>query len=303
VERILVIGASGFVGKHLVRALGEAGRAVRCLTRNPQRVADLVGPACEVVRGDISDLGSLQLALNGMDAVYLTLHTLSPQPASPGQDFMEIERQGLENVAAACRAQGVKRVVSLTSLGIGPGATNTWTRGRWEAEQMLMSCGLDVTVLMPGQIVGRGGHGFDAMEGQAKRRVAVVMGNGHRLWRNIAVGDLVYYLVGVLDDPRTYGQRYEVGCDDVLSYHEMVDLTAALLGEPRPFKFDLPGWLLVALAPLVESRAGLPKGALKGLFGGPAVDMIGDPLPIRNLLPRQPLSYRRAVEVALARPL
>ena len=298
-KNILVVGASGFVGGHLVRALVEEGRTVRCLTRNPEKVAALVGPRCEAVQGDISDPSSLLQALEGVDAVYLTVHTLSPQPASPGQGFMEIEFQGLENIVAACHTRGVKRLISLTSLGIGPQATNPWTQGRWKGEQRLMASGLDVTVVMPGQIVGRGGHGFDTMEAQARRRVAVVMGSGRRPWRNIAVEDLVYYLVGVLDDARTYGHRYEVGCDDVLTYHQMVDTAAEVLGRPHPFKIDIPGWFLVALAPLIEGRSGLPPGALAGLFGGEATDMVGDPDPIRALLPRPPLSYRRAVEAAL----
>lgn len=90
-ETILVIGASGFVGKRLTRALLAAGYAIRCLTRDPARLQDLAALGCEIVQGDIADLSSVQRAMDSVQAVYVAIHTLSPQPASPvGQRFMAV---------------------------------------------------------------------------------------------------------------------------------------------------------------------------------------------------------------------
>ena len=81
-KKILVIGAFGFLGSKIAGALFKDGYAVRCLARNPSRVQDLAKRGCEAVGGDISDLASMQRALESVQAVYISIHTLSPQDAS-----------------------------------------------------------------------------------------------------------------------------------------------------------------------------------------------------------------------------
>ena len=297
---ILVIGASGFVGKPLARALLSDGHAVRCLARTPARVQELADAGGEVAVGDISEAASMQRALAGMDAVYISIHTLSPQPASTaGQGFVDVELTGLQNIVAACRANGVRRLIYVTFLGVAPDSPSAWVRGRWQAEQLLLGSSLDVTILRPGQIVGVGGQGFDMMVGQAKKSVAVMLGSGQQKWRNIALSDLVYSLVGVLGDPRSYGHAYDVGCDAILTNDQMVDITADLLGRRPPRKLHLSPKLLSTFAPLIERLAKLPAGAISGFADSMGSDAVGDPLPLRALLPRPPLSYRDAVARAL----
>jgi uncharacterized protein YbjT (DUF2867 family) len=299
-KKILVIGASGFVGRRVAQALRADGYEVRCLARSPARVQDLAQAGCEIVQGDISDPASMQRALEAVDAAYISIHTLSPQHANTvGQGFMDVEMNGLQNIVAACRTNDVRRLIYVTFLGAAPEGPSAWIRERWKAEQFLLSSGLDVTVIRPGQIAGVGGQGFNMMVGQAKKRVAAVLGSGRQKWRNIALDDLVYYLAGVLNDPRAYGHCYDVGCDDVLTYNQMIDIGAEVLGRPHPSKVHLPPALLGTLAPLIERLSKLPKGSMKGLVDSTKADAIGDPMPIRALLPRPPLPYRQAVERAL----
>jgi uncharacterized protein YbjT (DUF2867 family) len=300
-SRVLLIGASGFVGRCLARALVADGHAVRCMVRTPAKVTDLAGAGCEIVQGDMSDADSVSAAMGSMDAVYVTVHTLSPQPASSaGQGFMDVETSGLRNIVTACLEEGARRVIYLTSLGTDVNSPRVWLRERGRAEQFLLTSGLDATVIQPGQIVGVGGHGFNMMVSQAKSSVAVMLGRGNQKWRNIAVDDLVYYLVGVLDDPRTFGQRYDVGCDDILTNDQMVDVAADVLSKKHPLKLHIPRPVTATLAPLIERMAKLPKGAMSGLIESMKDEATGDPTPIRQILPRPPLSYRDAVERALA---
>ena len=81
-EKILVIGASGFVGRHIVEGLLADGYAVRCLSRDPARVEDLARLGCEIVKGDMSDLVSMQQALDSVSAVYVSINTIVPQPGN-----------------------------------------------------------------------------------------------------------------------------------------------------------------------------------------------------------------------------
>jgi len=299
VRTILIIGASGFVGRRTAQALLAGGHAVRCLARDPARVQDLAALGCEVVKGDVSDLASLEAALASVQAVYISIHTLSPQPGSTaGSRFMAVELEGLQSIVTACRMHAVRRLIYVTSLGIAADAPSEWLRERWRAEQFLLGSGLDVTVLRPGMIVGAGGRGFGMMASQAKKSVAVGLGGGQPM-RSIAVDDLVYYLVGVLDEPRAYHQCYEVGNDDVLTNSQMLDIAAEILGRRPPLKLKIPPALLGALAPAIERAGKLPKGAMTGFVDSLGADASGDPRPIRLLLLRALLSYRQAAERAL----
>ena len=301
-KKILVLGASGFVGKRLAQAALAEGYSVRCVVRNPAKVQDLAQAGCESVQGDILDIASMQRAFEGVEAAYISIHTLSPQPSGAmGQDFMDIETQGLKNIVTACRETGAHRLVYVTFLGTAPDGMSAWIRGRWEAEQFLLKSGLDVTVIRPGQIVGFGGQGFNLMASQARKSIAMTMGSGKQKWRNIALDDLIYYLLGVLNDERANGQCYDVGCDDILTTDQMIDIVAEALGRKRPIKIHLPAPLLSALAPLIERMSKLPNGSIRGLLDSMQEDAIGDPTAIRALLPRPPLSYRKAVEQALSK--
>lgn len=300
-KTVLIIGASGFVGGHLARALLAQGYAIRCLARSPERLQSLADAGCEVVPGDISDAASVQRAANGVEAVYISIHTLSPQPGSGsgGARFMEVEKTGVQNVIAACRSCGVARVVYVTSLGMSPDARSEWLRERWHAEQLLLASGLDATVIRPGFIMGVGGRGFDTVVSSAKQRLTLTLSGNSPRMRCIALDDLMYYLVGVLDEPRAFGQAFDVGNDDVLSSNGRINRTADFLGRRRPAKIRVPMALLGALAPLIERVAKLPPGALKGFVDGLKADGIGDPLPIRAILPRPLLSFQQALERAL----
>lgn len=298
--RVLVIGGSGFLGRRVVRALLADGRPVRCLARDPARVQDLSDAGCEVVGGDMLDAGSVERAVAGVGAVCVSVHTLSRQAANgSGQDFMGVERTGLQHIVQACRTHGVRRLAYVTAIGVAPDAPSAWLRGRWETEQLLFASGLDVSVLRPGMIVGRGGTGFDVVLSGARRPVAVALGSRTRRFRTIAVDDLASYVVDALDDPRAIGHAYDVGSDDVLTTDQMIDLAAEHLGRRPPVTLHLPARVLGLAAPLIERLGGLPRGAVTGLVDGADVDMAGDPTAARTTFSRVPRSYRQALDAAL----
>ena len=297
-KKILVIGASGFIGRALSTALLAAGYAVRCLARDPAKVAELASAGCEVVSGDIADPAAVERAVAGVKAVYISIHTLSPQPGSPpDQRFMAIEQAGVQNVITACRASGTRRIIYVTSLGTAADAPSEWLRERWQTEQQLLSSGLAATVIRPGFIVGVGGGGFDALVRQAAPTPTAGAGADEpKRMRPIALSDLVYYLVGALDEPRTYGQGYDVGSDEVLTMNQLAAVIAEVRDRrPAPAPVALPS----PPPPPARPPRALPPGAMEGFVDSMKVDLIGDPLPMRQVLPRPLLPYQAAVERAL----
>lgn len=297
---VLILGGSGLVGGRLAQTLLARGGSVRCLARHPYRVADLAAAGAEVEPGDMLDPIAVRRAVAGAAAVVIAIHTLSPQPGSDGRTgFMDIERRGLENVIKVCQTSSVRRVVYVTSLGIAPEAPGAWLRERWQAEERLLASGLDATVIRPGHIVGIGGQGFDAVVKAARRRLAVTVVGDRPLFRTIALDDLTEDIAGVLGLSAAYGQRLDVGSDDVLSVNQMIDIVASLLGRKAPVKLRVPRPLLRAMAPIAGRIAGLPPRAFPAFVAALDADSIGDPGPIRTLLPRRRLSFREAAERAL----
>jgi len=273
---------------------------VRCLVRNPDKVRELSELGCEIVKGDLSDLSSLQHALHSMDAVYISIHTLAPQHKETADlGFMDIEMNGLKNIVEGCKMHLVQRLIYVTSLGISADKKDAWTSGRWKTQQYLLNSGLNVTVIQPGMIVGIGGQGFNMVLANAQKKTAFVVGNGRNKFRCIAIDDLTYNLIGVLNEPKAYGQCYEVGSDDVLKGDQLIDAAAEVTGHRHPRKIHIPLALLRFAAPLIERIAKSPKGSIKGALDGLGADLIGDPSAIRTILTRRPLSYKEAVERAL----
>jgi uncharacterized protein YbjT (DUF2867 family) len=295
---VLVIGATGFVGGRVVAALRADGYAVRCMARNPDRASGLADDGAEVVRGDLVDAEAVDRAVDGTAAVVLCFHTLSPQPrAGAEQGFVEVETVGVRNVISACRTHGVPRVLYVTSIGVAVDAPSSWLRGRAAVEGELFKSGLDVTVLRPGMIVGRGGQGFEAVVRGATRSVTVGIGSQAQRFRTIAVDDLARDLVNLIDRPESFGVAFDVGSDDVLTMKQMTALAARSVGRRPARTLVVPAALLRTAAPLIERVTRMPRGAVRGLLGdGPAVDLVGDPRPIRAVLGRKDRSFAAAVD-------
>jgi len=297
---VLVIGATGFLGRRVVSGLTADGHRVRCLVRDPRRAADLLADRVEVVRGDMLAAETVSAAAQRARAVIVCVHTLSPQPGrQAGHGFVDVEAAGAGNIIDACRAKDVSRLLYVTSIGVASDARSSWLRGRARVEELLFTSGLDVTV-RPGMIVGHGGDGFGMVERGARRRAAVLLSSPRQRFRTVAVDDLARQLVALLGDPRSFGRHFDVGSDDVLTIDEMLDLAAEHLGRPHPAKVHLPRSVIARIAPAIERAARMPPGAVRGFVGeGSDADMIGDTTAIRALLDQPPWPFREAMAQAL----
>ena len=296
---ILVIGATGFVGRHLSLGLLERGLLVRALVRDRRRAGTLLPAAIELVAGDMADPAALDAALRGVRAVYVAVQTITRAQGPGAGDFAKAELRGLSEVAAACHRAGVRRLIVVGLIGTQAEAANALVRARARGEALLFGSGLDVTVIRPGLIVGRGSVGFDGLLAAARRRVAVIRGGGRQRWRPIGSDDLVAYLEGLLEEPASYGRAFDVGTDELVPYDALVDATADALGRPHPRKLHVPLLALRPLAGLLERMRGLPTGGLRAGLDHLGDDLVGDPVPIRQLMPRQLLSYRAAAARAV----
>ena len=221
-SRVLVLGASGYIGSSLVPALASAGHRVRAASRHREVLEGRDWEGVELVEADALDPASLRRALEGVDAAYYLVHSMAA-----GQDFPRIDHQAAENFRDAAAACGVGRIVYLS--GLQPeDAPSRHLASRLETGEVLRQGPVPVTELRAGMIVGPGSAAFEVLRDLVYRLPVMVTPR----WvqsrsQPIALSDLVAYMVRCLQVPETAGGTYDVGGGDILTYQEMMQIGRA----------------------------------------------------------------------------
>ena len=212
--RILLTGATGYVGGRLLKALEADGRFVRCLARRPENLVGKVGDATEVVRGDLLARDSLARAMADVDVAYYLVHSLG----SSG-DFEAEEQAGAQNFADAARAAGVSRIIYLGGLGAADDEMSPHLRSRWRVGEILRTSGATVIEFRASIVIGSGSVSFEMVRALVERLPVMITPR----WvsvpaQPIAVNDLLEYLQAALTIPADDSRIFEIGGADVVSY-------------------------------------------------------------------------------------
>lgn len=227
--KVLVAGATGFVGSRLVKALADAGHEVRALTRRPEEYA---GPGT-AVGGDVADADSLAPALAGCEAAYYLVHSLD----SP--DFAERDADGARTFGRAARAAQVQRIIYLGGLGEADSSgqdgkgLSPHLRSRQEVENLLAEAGVPVTSIRAGIIIGHGGLSWELMRQLVAHLPVMVTPRWVRTKAQpVGLADVVRYLTAVLDLPETVGRVYEIGGPEIMTYETAMHRIARVRHRP-----------------------------------------------------------------------
>jgi len=288
--KVLVAGASGFVGRRLCPALIEAGHEVQAMTRRPESYEG--GGAA--VFGDVHDPKTLRDALAGCQAAYYLVHSLD----SP--DFERKDADAAWAFAEAAAAAGLQRIVYLGGLGDDDDDLSAHLRSRRGVEQLLGSAGVPVTTLRAGIIVGHGGISWELTRQLVEHLPAMITPRWVRTrTQPIAIDDVVRYLVGVLELPEAADHAYDIGGPEVLEYVTMMRRVAQIQGRPflvMPVPLLTPqlSSLWLALVTDVDTQTA------RALVDSMTNEVVVRDDSIRPLVPFDPMGYDEAVRVALA---
>ena len=191
--RILLTGASGYIGGRLLTRLQRRGSGVRCLARRPEFLRPRVPSGAEVVAGDVMERGTLTAAMTSIDTGYFLVHSL----AAPGR-FEEMDRLGAANFADAARAAGVRRVIYLGGLGESASGLSPHLRSRQEVGEVLRAHAGDTEVVefRASIVLGPGSASFEMIRTLVERLPVMVTPRWVSvLAQPIAIDDVLAYLV------------------------------------------------------------------------------------------------------------
>ncbi|MBA3303631.1 MAG: SDR family oxidoreductase, partial [Acidimicrobiia bacterium] len=294
---VLVTGATGYIGGRLVPSLVEAGHKVRCVVRSPGKLDDLPWrPSVEVVKGDADDEASMTRAMEVVDAAYYLLHSMG----GGHDDFAARDRRLAETFRDAAAVAGLRQVIYLGGLGDDDDDLSAHLRSRHEVGAVLAEGPVPVTELRAAIIIGSGSASFEMLRHLTEVLPVVIAPRWVRTrCQPIAIGDVLHYLVGVLDCEGARGRVLDIGGPDVITYWAMMQVYAGVAGL-RPRR----GLPVPLLTPSLSSHwVGLVTPIPAGL-ARPLVDSLTNEVVVRNhtvedLVPHETLPVPRAIELAL----
>lgn len=235
--RVMVTGATGFVGRHVLRELVTKGHMPVCLVRDRNRfleqAAELGKDRYEAVGGDLFDDQALAQSLAGADACVHIVGIIFERPLLC-QTFERIHVEGTRRVVEACKAAGVKRIVHMSALGTRPNAASAYHQSKWRAEGIVKDSGLDWTIFRPSIIHGPDGEFMRLMKSfvsetvvpafgifPAPMPVIPYFGDGQHKLQPVSVRDVAECFVSALSKPGTVGKIYELGGPEAMSWKEL----------------------------------------------------------------------------------
>ena len=257
--RVVVAGGTGFMGRHTVRALLDAGHDVSVLGRTPSKVASIPElDGAGAVRGDVTDPASLRGTLDTADAIMQAAQFPNHPMELPrkGLTYDRYDRQGTENLLAEARHAGVARFLYISGAGADVTSDRTWYRAKGFAEEAIRRSDIDHFILQPSWAYGPGDRALNRFALMARLSpVVFVPGTKPQMIQPVFVGDVAAAFRRALERDDVWNKTFEIGSRAALTMHEVVETMLRVMGRKRAI-VHLPLPLLKAVtAPLVV----LPK--------------------------------------------
>ena len=231
-ERILVLGGSGFVGRHVVALLAAKGRSVVVPTRSRERAKHLILlPTVEVLQADVHDPVTLERLAAGSSAMINLVGILNERRRG---DFDRAHVELARKAAAACRVAGVPRLLHMSALNADPSGPSRYLASKGQAEAIVAGSDLDWTIFRPSVIFGREDSFLNLFARLERFLWVVALACAEARFQPVWVADVAEAFVRALDDERALRQRYDLCGPRIYTLRELVAYVGEVTGHSRP---------------------------------------------------------------------
>ena len=252
---ILVTGAAGFAGSRIIHRLVEQGEQPRALVRSAgQARGRLPAEGAELIVGDTTRLDTLGPAVAGVDTIIHCAFITANRKEGRGVNYYQTNVVGTNNLIAAARKAGVRRIVELGGLGTQHSSPSSYMETRYRADEALKSSGLAWSILGPSVQFGQGSAFFKGLADLIRSvpLITPVIGTGNLRFQPIWVEDVVTCILKMAQEPENYdGKVIEVGGPEIYTYNEILDMLMLAMGLSR-FKMPSPKPLAALGARVME---------------------------------------------------
>jgi uncharacterized protein YbjT (DUF2867 family) len=293
-HKILLSGATGYIGGELLSQLERSGYRVRCMVRHPDAFVRNAGSEAEAVYGDVTDSVSLEQPLKGIDIAYYLVHSMASS-----KRFDALDRQGAMNFAAAARKAGVRKIIYLGGLGETREALSNHLRSRQEVGEILRNSGIPVLEFRSSIVIGCGSFSFEMIRALVERLPVMITPRWVRIpTQPIAISDLLAYLKLALETEILESRVIEIGGAERTTYGKLMREYARQRGLKRvmiPVPFLTPKLSSLWLALVTPYYAHIGRKLIEGLLNS---TIIRDD-SAQKIFPVQPIGLAEAIRRAL----
>ncbi|KUO49833.1 MAG: hypothetical protein APF76_00895 [Desulfitibacter sp. BRH_c19] len=293
--RVLVTGATGYVGGRLIPYLLNQDYQVRCFIRNYEDVSSRNWQSVEIFKGDVFEPETLEKAMEGIDYAYYLIHSMAK-----GKDFHQRDLKAAHNFGGIAKKCGIKRIIYLSGLGSKDDkALSEHLHSRQKTGKVLAQYGVPVTEFRAAQIIGSGSVSFELVRYLTERLPIIIAPKWIKSWTQpIAIEDILYYLSTALKIPETAGQTIEIGGSTKLTYEELFRTYARSRNLKRRILI-LPFLPTRFLSYFVNFITPIPRNIATPLIEGLKNDVVVQNHTASKLFDHKPLSVQKSIDIAL----
>lgn len=229
--KVLVVGATGYIGTRIIPLLVQAKYKVVALTRSKDRlkIPESLKEDIEVVEGSLLEKESLKKIPSGIDVVYYLAHSMKDSV----KNFPELERNSIENLLEILRPMDIKQIIYLTGLVSSP-KLSMHLSSRLEVENIIKNSKIPYTVLRAGIIIGSGSASFEIIRDLVEKLPIMIAPKWVKnKCQPLAVPDVLYYLVNVAGNEKCLNRVFDIGGQEQITYKQMLLRFAKFRGLKR----------------------------------------------------------------------